>query len=73
MARVLHLVKGVHHDLARATIERQLAAGETVTVAVLVGEPPPLPRSVTARRVGRDCTWAELLDLIFDSDHVVTW
>ena len=73
MARVLHLVKGAHDDLARATIERQLAAGDTVTVAVLAGEPPPLPASVGTRRVGRDCTWAELLDLIFESDHVVTW
>ena len=73
MERVLHLVKGAHDDLVVATVERQLAAGDTVTVAVLDGEPPPLPARVTTRRVGRDCTWAELLDLIFDSDHVVTW
>jgi hypothetical protein len=73
MPRVLHLVKDAHDDLVVATIERQLAAGDTVTVAVLDGEPPPLDPRVTARHVGRDCTWAELLDLIFDSDHVVTW
>ncbi|MGH7356212.1 MAG: hypothetical protein ACRELS_16750 [Candidatus Rokuibacteriota bacterium] len=73
MARVLHLVRGTRHDLTRATVECQLVAGDAVTVAVLDGEPPPLPASVTARRVGRDCTWAELLDLIFDSDRVITW
>ena len=73
MPRVLHLVKGTHDDLVVATIAHQLAAGDAVTVAVLDGEPPPLPPDVTVRRVGRDCAWAELLDLIFASDHVVTW
>jgi hypothetical protein len=73
MARVLLLLKGAHDDLARATIERQLAEGHAVSVAVLTADPPPLPASVTARRLGRDCTWAELLDLIFESDHVITW
>jgi len=73
MARVLHLVKGTHVELARATIERQLTVGDSVTVAILEGAPPPLPARVTLRIVGHDCTWDQLLDLLFAADHVVTW
>ena len=33
---------------------------------------PPLPAGVAVRRIG-DLTYAELLDLIFGSDQVITW
>jgi hypothetical protein len=32
-----------------------------------------LPGAVRVRRVGADLSYAELLDLIFASDHVITW
>ena len=37
MARTLHVLKGGDTALARTTIERQLAAGDAVTVALLPG------------------------------------
>ncbi|HEU5323696.1 MAG TPA: hypothetical protein VFX28_23030 [Methylomirabilota bacterium] len=74
MARVLHVLKGGDAGLAVATIERQRAAGDEVTVALLGAAPaPPLPPGVALRRVPGEASWAELLQLVFASDHVVTW
>jgi hypothetical protein len=74
MARVLHLIKSADHALALATIDQQRQAGDAITVAVLPGGvAPSLEASVTLRRVPDDLSWEALLDLVFESDHVVTW
>jgi hypothetical protein len=74
MARVLHLLKGGDPGLARIVIERQLRAGDAVTVGLLPGaEAMALPPGVTLRRVSRDLSYADLVDLVFASDQVITW
>jgi hypothetical protein len=74
MARALHLFKGVPLALALATIERQLAAGDTVTAAVLPGvEPPALPAGVAVHRVPDEWSYERLLEAVFEADQVVTW
>ena len=74
MAAVLHLIKGADATLARAVIEQSLAAGDRVTVALLPGAAAPdLPPGVTVHRVPADLTYDGLLELIFDSDQVITW
>ena len=74
MAGVLHLLKSPDAALARAVIDQHVRAGDQVTAVFLEGsaafEPPP---AVRVRRVGVDLSYAELLDLIFASDHVITW
>ena len=66
MAAVLHLVKGSDTTLARAVLDRNLRAGDRVTVVVL-------PAGVTVRSLDRDLSYAQLLELIFEADQVVTW
>ena len=74
MAAVLHLVKGSDTTLARAVVDRNLRAGDRVTVVVLPGgATSDLPAGVAVRRVDRDLTYSQLLDLIFEADQVVTW
>ena len=74
MARVLHLWKGGDPALAVATLERQAAAGDVVTVALLHGAPaPPMPAGVRAQRVPEDLSFDALLRAIFEHDQVVTW
>lgn len=74
MARVLHLVKSADHALALATIAQQREAGDAVTVVLLPGgTAPALPADVPLRRVPDALSWEALLDLVFDSDHVITW
>jgi hypothetical protein len=74
MAAVLHLLKGADAALARTVIEQQVGAGDRVTVALLPGATAPaLPPGVTIRRVSSDLSYAALLDLIFEADHVLTW
>ena len=74
MAAALHLLKGADAALAADVIARQLAAGDRVTVVLLAGAvPPALPAGVTLRRAGADLSWDQLLDLVFEADHVVTW
>jgi hypothetical protein len=74
MARVLHVFKGDHGAEAVAVIARQLAAGDEVTVALLVGvEPPTLPNVVTVHRVPDELSYERLVESIFASDSVVTW
>jgi hypothetical protein len=74
MGRVLHVLKGAEPTLALATIHGQAAGGDEVTVALLQGAPlPALPPAVRAVRVPDDASWAQLLELIFDADQVVTW
>jgi hypothetical protein len=74
MAQVLHLWKsGADASLAADTIAVQLGAGDTVTVAVLDGPVPAEPARVAVRRLGRDLTYGELVELIFGAEHVVPW
>jgi hypothetical protein len=74
MARALHLLKGADPALALATIERQLAAGDHVTVVVLADTAaPPLPAAVAVHRVPGEWSYERLLDAVFEADHVVAW
>jgi hypothetical protein len=74
MAAVLHLVKSTQADLTLTAIEQQRAAGDVVSIALLHGAPaPPVPPGVRIVRVPDDLPYTGLLDLIFSSDHVVTW
>jgi len=74
MAAVLHLVKGSHATLARAVLDRNLREGDRVTVVVLPGGAGAgLPAGVTVRSLDRDRSYAQLLELIFEADQVVTW
>jgi hypothetical protein len=54
-------------------IAAQLAGGDTITVVVLDGAPPSTPATVSVRRLGADLTYRELVDLVFDAEHVVPW
>jgi len=74
MAAVLHLVKGSHATLARAVLDRNLREGDRVIVVVLPGGAGAgLPAGVTVRSLDRDLSYAQLLELIFEADQVVTW
>jgi len=74
MARTLHVLKGGDTALARTTIERQLAAGDTVTVALLPGATAPaLPAGVAVHRVPDQWSYERLLEAVFEADQVVTW
>jgi hypothetical protein len=74
MANALHVLKGGDATLALATIERQRAAGDTVTVALLPGATAPsLPAGVERHRVPDQWSYERLLEAIFAADHVTTW
>jgi hypothetical protein len=74
MATVLHLLKGPDAALARSVMEQNVRAGDQVSAVILEGSAVvELPGAVRVRRVGADLSYAELLDLIFASDHVITW
>jgi hypothetical protein len=74
MAVVLHLIKTADPALALATIERQAAAGDRVTIALLHGAPAPgVPEGVGVQRVPDDLPYERLLEQIFAADQVITW
>jgi hypothetical protein len=74
MARALHVLKGADPALAVATIERQLAAGDSVVVVLLPGATPPsLPAAVAVHRVPGEWSYDRLLEAVFEADQVVTW
>jgi len=74
MARVLHLWKsGADAEFVADTISTQVDAGDSVTLAVLDGEPPAVPPGVHVRRLDADLTYRELVELIFDAEQVVPW
>ena len=76
MARFLHILKGDPAPLAEPVIaENCRRPGADVTVILLEdAAPPALPPAVRVRRLAEgDLDYASLLDLIFESDHVVTW
>lgn len=74
MAAVLHLVDAELSALAAETMRQQLAGGDRITVVRLEGAPTPVvPDGVTLHRVPDDLTYAQLLDLVFASDQVISW
>jgi hypothetical protein len=75
MPRILHLFRGPDATLAVPVIETQRREPDTtVTVVLLPGAtPPPLPAGITVRRLDEDCSYSELLDLVFESSHVLAW
>jgi hypothetical protein len=73
MARFLHLLKRDSPVMASAVVEEnRREAGADVTVVLLDDATPP-PAHVTIRRLGADLDYPALLELIFASDHVVSW
>jgi hypothetical protein len=73
MARFLHLLKRDSPPLAAAVVEQnRREPGAEVTVVLLDGT-LTAPAGVPVKRLGSDLDYRELLDLIFESDHVVTW
>jgi hypothetical protein len=44
-----------------------------VTVVLLDGAHAALPAGAAVKRFGPDLDYNTLLDLIFESDHVITW
>ena len=72
MAAVLHIV-GANPARALDVIGAQVAAGDTVTVAVLGPESPVLPTGVIAHRVPAELSYDQLLTLVFSVDHVISW
>ena len=74
MRSFLHLVKGDSPPVAGAVTERNLKEpGSHVTVVLLDGVHATLPVGAAVKRLGPDLDYNTLLDLIFESDHVVTW
>lgn len=74
MASFLHLVKGDSPPLANAVIERNLREpGARVTVVLLDATRAPVSAGAVVKRLGPDLDYHGLLDLIFESEHVVTW
>jgi hypothetical protein len=74
MASFLHLVKGDSPPVANAVIERnRREPGAHVTVVLLDGTRGPVSAGAAVKRLGPDLDYNGLLDLIFESDHVVTW
>lgn len=70
----LHLVKGDSPSVASAVIERNMRDPDArVTVVLLHGLQACLPAGAEVKRLGSDLDYDALLDLIFESDHVVTW
>ena len=74
MPSFLHLVKADSPPLARSVIEHNLRQpGARVTVVLLDEADVSLPPGAAIKRLGADLDYNTLLDLIFESDHVVTW
>ena len=74
MARALHLLKGEDSALAAATVARQLAAGDTVTVIALHGAViPALPAGTVVWRVPEELSWEQLLEAMFEANQVIAW
>ena len=73
MARVLHLLKPGDTALVLDHLERQNAAGDLVTVALLPGVKVTPPPGIPARRVPDELSWEGLLEEIFEADQVIAW
>jgi hypothetical protein len=76
MATFLHLLKTDTSPLALPVIEEnRREPGARITVVLLGAAPAPaLPADITVRRLAEgDLDYSSLLDLIFATDHVITW
>jgi hypothetical protein len=74
MPSVLHLLGHAGSTLALAAIAGGVAAGDTVTVALLEDAPAPeLPAGVTVHRVPDPLSYDGLLELVFAADQVIAW
>jgi hypothetical protein len=74
MARTLHLLKGEDNDIAAATIARQVAAGDSVSVVALPGaRVPHLPADLAVRRAPDEISWQQVLAAMFEADQVIAW
>ena len=73
MTRFLHLLKRDSPPMAADVVEQnRREPGAEVTV-VLLEEAIDSPKGVTVKILGSDLDYGQLLELIFESDHVVTW
>jgi hypothetical protein len=73
MTTVLHLLGGNDPTRALVVMAGQVAAGDAVTVALMGNAAPALPPGMTAYRVPAECSWDQLLDLVFSADQVISW
>jgi hypothetical protein len=73
MARFLHLLKRDSPPLAAAVVEQNRREPGAQVIVVLLEGTLAAPAGVEVRRLGSDLDYSQLLDLIFESDHVVTW
>jgi len=73
MAAVLHIVGQASPSSVLDVIRGQVAAGDTVTVALLGPELLALPPGVRAHRVPRELSYDQLLDLVFSVEQVISW
>jgi hypothetical protein len=76
MAAFLHLLKRDSPPLARSVIAAQSAAADARVTVVMLSDidAPDVPPGVTVRRLAAgDLSYDNLLDLIFEADHVLTW
>ena len=76
MPTFLHLLKADSAPLATPIIEaNSREPGAEVTVVLLDGATPPtLPPAIRVRRLApSDLDYSTLLDLIFESDRVISW
>ena len=76
MPRHLHLLRSDSTGFAGAAIEADAARPATEVTVVLLDDapPPPLPAAARVLTLGAGgLDYAALLDLIFESDHVVSW
>jgi hypothetical protein len=76
MARFLHLLKGDSVSLAASVIEETSRQPDAEVVAVMLDDAiaPTLSPAVQLLRLGHQhLDYSALLDLIFQSDHVVSW
>jgi len=72
--RILHLMKRDSPPTAAAVVGRELQDPRAeITVVLLDDAAPSLPSGLAIKRLGADLDHAKLLDLIFESDRVVTW
>ena len=73
MARFLHLLKRDSPPMAAAVIEQNRREPGTEVTVVLLDAAIESPKDVTVKTLGRGLDYGQLLELIFASDHVVTW
>lgn len=73
MARFLHLLKRDSPPMAAAVVEQNGREPGADVIVVLLDGAMEAPKHVTVKRLGSDLDYDQLLNLIFESDHVVTW